>query len=129
MVHYSASVGSYAFLFHDVFGVERLTALPGSADFTRETTEAVLGEAAKLAIDHFLPLNGTGDREGCRKVKGGVATPAGFKQAYDAFAEGGMHHLRTDAYFSHGRFLRSSGQIVSPTPALFHVTFVEKTPR
>ena len=103
MVQYSAPVGSYAFLFHDVFGVERLTALPGSADFTRETTEAVLGEAAKLAIDHFLPLNGAGDREGCRKANGGVTTPAGFKQAYDAFAEGGWIGLAADpAYGGQG---------------------------
>ncbi len=103
MVHYAAPVGSYAFLFHDVFGVERLTALPGAAEFTRDTTEAVLGEAAKLAVDHFLPLNSSGDREGCRKANGGVVTPAGFKQAYDAFAGGGWIGLAADpAYGGQG---------------------------
>ena len=103
MVDYSAPVGSYAFLFHDVFGVERLTALPGASDLTRETTEAVLGEAAKLAVDHFLPLNGSGDREGCRKTKDGVATPAGYKKAYDAFADGGWIGLAADpAYGGQG---------------------------
>ena len=96
MAHYSAPVGSYAFLFHDVFGVERLTALPGAADLTRDTTEAILGEAAKLATDQFLPLNGTGDREGCRKANGTVVTPAGFKKAYDAFAQGGWIGLAAD---------------------------------
>ena len=103
MVHYHAPVGSYAFLFHDVFGVERLPGLPGAADLTRETTEAVLTEAAKLATDQFLPLNAVGDRIGCKKVNGHVETPPGFKEAYDAFAQGGWIGLAADpAYGGQG---------------------------
>ena len=103
MVHYQAPVSSYAFLFHDVFGVEQLPGLPSAQDFTRDTTEAVLGEAAKLAVDRFLPLNATGDRVGCRKVNGHVETPPGFKDAYDAFATGGWIGLAADpAYGGQG---------------------------
>jgi alkylation response protein AidB-like acyl-CoA dehydrogenase len=37
----------------------------------------------------LAPLNAVGDREGCRLEDGKVVTPAGWKEAYKAFAEGG----------------------------------------
>ena len=103
MVHYQAPIGSYAFLFHDVFAVEHLPGLPGAADFTRDTTEAVLEEAGRLATERFLPLNSAGDRIGCTRSKDGITTPPGFKDAYDAFAQGGWIGLAADpAYGGQG---------------------------
>lgn len=103
MVHYAAPVSSHLFLLHDVLAVERLVDLPGAADLTRETSEAVLSEAAKLAQDSFLPLNAVGDRVGCQLHQGRVQTPQGFKKAYDAFAQGGWIGLAADpAYGGQG---------------------------
>ena len=103
MVHYQAPIGSYAFLFHDVFRVEHLPGLPGAAEFTRDTTEAVLEEAGRLAVERFLPLNAAGDRAGCTRTNGGVVTPPGFKGAYDAFAQGGWIGLAANpAYGGQG---------------------------
>src|SRR5690606_17763343 len=47
-------------------------------------------EAAKFAEEVTQPLNHSGDLEGCtRHDDGRVTTPAGFKEAYKQFAEGG----------------------------------------
>ena len=44
---------------------------------------SVLSEFGKFCESVALPLNGTGDREGCRRDRnGGVTTPSGFKEAY-----------------------------------------------
>ena len=37
----------------------------------------------------LLPLNRSGDEEGCTFENGVVRTPKGFKEAYDQFREGG----------------------------------------
>ena len=113
MVHYAAPVGSYVFLLHDVLAVERLTALPDASEWTRDTTEAVLTEAAKLAEDIFLPLNAVGDREGCVLHDGIVTTPPGFKKAYDAFADGGWIGLAADTAYGGQGLPYALGQAVN----------------
>jgi len=97
MPSYKAPVEDTLFLLYDVLGFERHANLPGFADASRDVVEAVLQETAKLAEEAFQPLNRTGDVQGCvRAEDGSVATPNGFKAAYDAFAEGGWIGLAAD---------------------------------
>jgi alkylation response protein AidB-like acyl-CoA dehydrogenase len=97
MPTYKAPVDETLFLLFDVLGFERYANLPGFADATRETVEAVLLESAKLSEKTLLPLNRTGDVEGCvREADGSVTTPKGFKEAYRQFAEGGWIGLSAD---------------------------------
>ena len=49
----------------------------------------MLEEAAKICEEVLLPLNRSGDEEGCAFENGVVRTPKGFKEAYDTFREGG----------------------------------------
>ena len=44
----------------------------------------------------LLPINRTGDEEGCVYENGVVRTPAGFKEAYDRFVDGGWTGLAAD---------------------------------
>jgi alkylation response protein AidB-like acyl-CoA dehydrogenase len=87
---YKAPVEDVMFLLNDVFQIERYNNLPGFADVTPDLIEAILSEGAKLCEEVFQPVNLSGDKEGCkRNPDGSVTTPKGYKQAYEAYKEGG----------------------------------------
>jgi alkylation response protein AidB-like acyl-CoA dehydrogenase len=87
---YKAPVEDVMFLLNDVFQMERYNNLPGFADATPDVVEAIVTEGAKLCEEVFQPLNLSGDREGCiRHPDGSVTTPKGYKEAYEAYKEGG----------------------------------------
>jgi hypothetical protein len=54
----------------------------------------VLEEAARFCRDVLLPLNRSGDEEGCHLENGVVRTPQGFPEAYRQFAEGAGRRSR-----------------------------------
>ena len=87
MPTYEPPVKDMQFILHDVLGISG-TDIPGYADLDRDTTDAVLDEAAKLAAEVLQPLNKVGDEQGCTLENGVVRTPEGFKAAYDAMREG-----------------------------------------
>ncbi|RIX27073.1 acyl-CoA dehydrogenase [Sphingomonas edaphi] len=58
-----------------------------------EMVDAVLEGAAALAEGEFAPLSRSGDTQGARWDNGAVTTPRGFKQAWNAFVEGGWMTL------------------------------------
>jgi len=68
----------------------------GPMEHDDETVDAVLEEAARLNTEILLPLNRSGDEEGCRIENGVVRTPEGFKAAYEQFREGGWTSLASD---------------------------------
>ncbi len=90
MPTYRAPVSDTLFLLNDVFHWEKFNNLPGFSDATPDVVEAILQEGAKLCEEVLQPINQTGDREGCKRHEDGrVTTPKGFKDAYDAYAQGG----------------------------------------
>ena len=95
MTTYTAPVKDMQYLLHDVLNVSAMET-PGYDDLDRDTTSAILEEAGKLASDVLEPLNGPGDEAGCRFENGLVATPAGFKEAFDQVREGGWTGLDCD---------------------------------
>ncbi len=95
MQTYSAPLRDMRFVINELLDPNRLTALPGFEEATEDTIDAVLEEGAKLCENRLLPLNRTGDEEGCRYENGVVRTPEGFKDAYDAFAGGGWLGIST----------------------------------
>ncbi len=62
-------------------------------DVTQDLIDSILEEAAKFAQDILLPINASGDEEGCRYENGVVRTPKGFKDAYTRFCENGWSAL------------------------------------
>jgi len=90
MPSYKAPIEDVLFLLNDVFQIGKHNNLPGFADATPDTLEAVLSEAGKLASEVLTPLNRSGDIEGCtRHPDGRVTTPKGFREAYASLVEGG----------------------------------------
>ncbi len=95
MPSYSAPVKDQLFVLHDVLNVHELD-IPGYDELDSDTTEAILGEAAKVAEQVLAPLNVIGDTEGCVLENGVVRTPKGFKDAFDQLREGGWTALDCD---------------------------------
>jgi alkylation response protein AidB-like acyl-CoA dehydrogenase len=93
---YEAPLRDMRFVLHELFVDDGFGGLKVFGEFTPDLLDAVLEEAAKVAKDILLPLNASGDLEGCTYGNGVVRTPKGFKQAYDQFREGGWASLASD---------------------------------
>jgi len=90
---YAAPVRDVRFVLEEMLEHGSL-ALPGFEESSPDLVEAVLDEAARLAGEVWAPLNTSGDRQGCkRRDDGSVTLPAGFAEAYQAYAEGGWNGI------------------------------------
>jgi alkylation response protein AidB-like acyl-CoA dehydrogenase len=85
---YRAPVRDLSFTLTEVAGLSRLPDAPDA-----ETIAAVLAGAADLSENVLAPLNRLGDKEGARFADGRVTLPAGFREAYQAYAAGGWSGL------------------------------------
>ncbi len=90
---YKAPLRDMQFVMHELHNSAAHVAEIGQTDVTAELMDSVLEEAGKFATDILLPLNASGDEEGCRLENGVVRTPKGFVEAYKKFCEGGWGGL------------------------------------
>ena len=58
-----------------------------------ELVDAIFEEAAKFCENELVPLNQSGDEEGCHFENGVVTTPKGFKESYQQFVDNGWPGL------------------------------------
>jgi len=79
-----------SFLLYEVFDVLTLTEKKRYADHDRETLEAVLDTAQKIAEDHFLPHASAVDEEEPTFENGIVSMRPEVKQALDHYYEAGF---------------------------------------
>jgi alkylation response protein AidB-like acyl-CoA dehydrogenase len=94
MPSYKAPVDDTLFLLNDVLNFQRFGNLPGFADVTPDVMSQILLEAGKICEEALAPLNQIGDEKGCKRHDdASVSTPPGFKEAHDAFAQGGWISL------------------------------------
>ena len=96
---YNPPLRDMRFVLHELHDAASLTALPGLADMTPDVLDSILEEAGKFITANLLPLNASGDAEGCHYEDNVVHTPRGFKKAYRAFIEGGWGSLSSDPEF------------------------------
>ena len=93
---YTAPLRDMRFVLHELFADQPFGPLALSDDFTPDLYDAILEEAARMAETVLLPLNASGDLEGCTFENGVVRTPRGFPEAYARFREGGWAALSSD---------------------------------
>jgi alkylation response protein AidB-like acyl-CoA dehydrogenase len=93
---YQAPVRDMKFVLHELHNDDGFGNLEALEEFTPDLVEQILEEAAKVAQEVLLPLNRSGDIEGCTLENGVVRTPSGFKEAYAMFREGGWCALASD---------------------------------
>lgn len=100
MATYRAPLADMQFLLRDVFDAESLfSSMPDTAEATDDLVNAIVEEAGKIAEGLLSPINQSGDQSGCQFDKGVVTTPAGFKDAYKAYAQGGWSGLTGDVNY------------------------------
>jgi alkylation response protein AidB-like acyl-CoA dehydrogenase len=96
---YQAPLADMRFVLDELHGGADLAKLPGYQEATPDLIASVLEAAGTFTAEKLLPLNHSGDEEGCHFENGNVRTPAGFKEAYKAFVEGGWVSLAGDPEF------------------------------
>ncbi len=102
MAHYTPPLRDMQFVMHELLdALPQLKEIPAYADLDADTINAVLEEGGKFAAEVLMPINHSGDREGCSldKASHAVKTPTGFKAAYAQYVEGGWPALSTDPAF------------------------------
>ena len=100
MPQYTPPVRDTRFVLEHVVGLDRHANVPGFANATPDTVDAVLEEGGRFVAEVLFPLNQSGDQEGCtRHEDGSVTTPAGFKEAYARFVESGWGTLSAPEAF------------------------------
>ena len=98
-VPYKAPLRDMEFVYYELLDGKNINQLPGYEDADPETVKAVIEEAAKFAETVFLPLNQSGDQQGCKLENGVVTVPDGFKDAYDQYTEGGWTGLTEESQY------------------------------
>ena len=99
MQTYNPPLRDMRFVLHELHDSTSLNKLPGLEEMTPDILNSVIEEAGKFISATLLPLNATGDAEGCHYEANVVKTPKGFKEAYRAFVDGGWGSLSSDPQY------------------------------
>ncbi|MBV8573537.1 MAG: acyl-CoA dehydrogenase C-terminal domain-containing protein [Acetobacteraceae bacterium] len=120
---YKAPLRDMQFVLHELHDSDSLSKLPGFEEMTPELFDSVLEEAAKFVEQVLLPLNMSGDEEGCRLENGVVRTPNGFREAYAQYREAGWTALGSDPQFGGQGLPESVGKLVEEMVCAANVSF------
>jgi alkylation response protein AidB-like acyl-CoA dehydrogenase len=102
MPSYTPPLRDMQFVMHELLNItDEFKMMPKFSEVDQGTINAVLEEGGKFAAEVTFPLNISGDTEGCKldQTSHEVTTPAGFKQAYAQYVEGGWPSLSCDPEF------------------------------
>jgi 3-(methylthio)propanoyl-CoA dehydrogenase len=114
MLRYSAPLRDIRFSL-DLVGSNDLTSLQGLEHADSDTVMGLLEEFGRLMTDVWSPTNETGDREGLRvdTVASTITTPSGFREAYQAYSNGGWAGVALDPAYDGGGFPHLTGIALS----------------
>ncbi len=87
---FKADLRAIRFTLYDHLKVQRLFELDDYSHLSRQECDEVIDQCLRFALEVTGPLNGAGDRAGCRLENGRVRTPAGFKEAWRTLFELGL---------------------------------------
>jgi 3-(methylsulfanyl)propanoyl-CoA dehydrogenase len=90
---YRAPLRDIEFVLHELIGADAISGCDGFEEYSVDVANSVLEEAARFAETVLEPLNQPGDREGAHWSETGVRAPAGFKEAYRQYVDGGWPRL------------------------------------
>ena len=94
MTGYSAPIADIKFVTEKLLDMPaHYEQYPAYENATSDMLDMVYTECAKFCEAELAPINQSGDQEGCRWNDGVVSTPKGFKEAYQAFVDGGWQGI------------------------------------
>jgi alkylation response protein AidB-like acyl-CoA dehydrogenase len=103
MAIYRAPLEDIRFILNDLLNAPEILQKLGYEDISADMIDTIFEEGAKLCEKELLPLNLSGDQEGCVYENGVVRTPKGFKEAYKLYCDNGWGALACDpAYGGQG---------------------------
>ncbi|MEK9967457.1 MAG: acyl-CoA dehydrogenase N-terminal domain-containing protein, partial [Rhodospirillaceae bacterium] len=91
MSDYNAPVQDMQFVLEHLCDMAGLRELPAFEETTSDLVEQILNESARFTGEVIAPLNQPGDQQTSTLADDAVTTPDGFKEAYQAFIEGGWN--------------------------------------
>ena len=91
---YTAPIKDMLFVLNELAALKDIQQLPGCADATDDTVQAVLEENARFMEEVVAPLNWSGDTQPGRWDNGNVTTSPGFREAFRAFGEAGWQGIQ-----------------------------------
>ena len=86
---YKAPLNDMKFLFQQFLRDGEFDVIFENTEFELSDLDLILDQAAQFCEEELLPINQTGDSEGCKIENGKVITPNGFKEAYKEFVANG----------------------------------------
>ena len=91
---YKAPLNDIKFILNDFLDLQKNKLFLSKSEYEVSDLEMVIDEAAKICEETLLPINQSGDLEGCKFENGIVTTPKGFKEAYKSFGENGWQGIK-----------------------------------
>jgi alkylation response protein AidB-like acyl-CoA dehydrogenase len=116
MPEYKAPLREFKFILDEVLDMPaHYASLPAYADLaTPDMVDAIINEGAKFCENILVPINRSGDIEGCtHHADGSVTTPTGFKEAYNKYTEMGWCSLTHDEEFGGQGLPESLGLVMT----------------
>ena len=105
MSEFRVDLDEVSFTLRHVADLDGLAKLEEFEHVEPDVVDQLLAEAARFAEEVIAPLNRVGDTEGARRLDdGSVATPTGFRRAYDAYVEAGWGAVSIDPEYGGGGF-------------------------
>ena len=128
MLPYKAPIQDFEFLLRDVFDMDAFWAgMEDTQQFTVDDALVIYDEAARFVANTLLPLNRSGDEEGCRLDEAGVKTPEGWADAYRQYSANGWQGMPASPVYGGQGFPKTLSlgaeemlMTVNPSFALYH---------
>jgi alkylation response protein AidB-like acyl-CoA dehydrogenase len=123
MQTYTAPLRDMRFVMHELHDSAALSKLAGLEEVNAELLDTVIEEAAKFLTATLLPINASGDAEGCHFEDGVVHTPRGFQEAYKAFHAAGWGSLNSDPQYGGQGLPESVSKLVEEMSCSCNLSF------
>ena len=91
---YKAPLKDIKFILNNFLDLSNNNSILCDSELEISDLEMVIDEAAKICEETLLPINQSGDLEGCIFKDGKVKTPKGFKEAYKIFGKNGWQGIK-----------------------------------